>query len=174
LQQKFALHRLLGKAIAISESNLNAMLEFSGKVGYTTLLGRGPSVASALGGALLLKETTKVPAEGANAGQFRHGAIEIISPDSFAIMFSPRGTSSRLNLQLTAQLEKSGAHILFIGAADGHQPSSRLILEIVVPNEFLAPLFEIVPLQLLSYALALKVGIQPGTFKNTTPVVLTR
>ena len=47
-------------------------------------------------------------------------------------------------------------------------------MEIEVPDEYLAPVFEIVPLQFLSHAIALRRGIEPGTFVNTTPVVLTR
>jgi glucosamine--fructose-6-phosphate aminotransferase (isomerizing) len=164
----------IGRAIAASERNLEAMLEFAGDSRYTTLLGRGPSIASALGGALLLKETAKVPAEGANAGQFRHGAIEVIFQGSFAVMFAPRGRTSDLNRQLTAKLERAGARVLYIGPPDGPSSIDRLVMEIDTPDEYLAPVFEIVPLQLLSYALALRRGIKPGTFVNTTPVVLTR
>ena len=164
---------LFGRAIALSERHLDAMLAFSDANDYTTLLGRGPSVASALGGALLLKETAKLPAEGANAGQFRHGAIEVISQGSFVVMFSPRGGTTRLNLQLAEQLESAGARVLFIGPGDGHRGVERLVLEIDTPDEYLAPVFEIVPLQFLSRAKALGRGIEPGSFVNTTPVVLT-
>lgn len=162
------------RAISTAEGSLGAMLEFAEGNGYTTLLGRGPSIASALGGALLLKETAKLPAEGANAGQFRHGAIEVISEGSFVVMFSPRGESSQLNLRLAAQLEQSGAHVLFIGPADRAHARKRFVVEIETPDEYLAPVFEIIPLQFLSHAIALHRGIEPGTFLNTTPVVLTR
>jgi hypothetical protein len=50
----------------------------------------------------------------------------------------------------------------------------RFVMDIESPDEYLAPVFEIVPLQFLSRAMALRRGIEPGAFINTTPVVLTR
>ena len=91
------------------------------------------------------------------------------------MLFSPNGNAvSHLNAQLVRQLERSGAHVLVIGASDGTAGPNRLVLDLRVPDEYLAPLFEIVPLQFLSHALAVQRGIIPGTFVNTTPVVLTR
>lgn len=165
---------LMDKAIAKTERMLEHMTAFAEGNGHTTLLGRGPSFASALAGALLLKETAKLPAEGATAAQFRHGAIEVVTRLSFVVLFSPNGTVSHLNTQLVGQLERSGAHILIIGPASGGSSISCLDVEIEVPDEYLAPIFEIVPLQFLSHALAIDRGIRPGTFINTTPIVLTR
>lgn len=165
---------LMKKAIARSESELERMTAFAESDGCTILLGRGPSFASALGGALLLKETAKIPAEGASAAQFRHGAIEVVTRRSPVVMFSPHGIVSHLNAQLMGQLERSGAQILCIGPTAGASSASRLGVDIEVPDEYFAPIFEIVPLQFLSHALAIDRGIPPGTFINTTPVVLTR
>jgi glucosamine--fructose-6-phosphate aminotransferase (isomerizing) len=128
-----------------------------------------------LGGALLLKGTAKIAAEGTSAGQFRHGAIEVAAPGLLVVLFSPNGnTVSHLNAQLVRQLERTGAHVLVIGASDGTGGANRLVLDLKVPDEYFAPLFEIVPLQLLSHALAVQRSIIPGTFVNTTPVVVTR
>jgi glucosamine--fructose-6-phosphate aminotransferase (isomerizing) len=167
-------HDNIGKAIARSERNLDAVLEFVGASKHTTLLGRGPSIASALGGALLIKETAKLYAEGMNAGQFRHGAIEVIRQRAFVVLFAPQGHTHQLNLQLSAQLEAAGARVLLVGPATNAAPARRFVMEIDVPDEYSAPVFEIVPLQFLSHGLAVRHGIQPGTFVNTTPVVLTR
>jgi len=163
------------KAIDASSGRLTELATFAKTTGYIPLLGRGPSVASAMAGALLLKETAKIAAEGASAGQFRHGAIEVVARGLLVVLFSPNGNAvSHLNAQLVRQLERSGAHVLVIGASDGTAGPNRLVLDLRVPDEYLAPLFEIVPLQFLSHALAVQRGIIPGTFVNTTPVVLTR
>ena len=139
---------------------------------YVVLLGQGPSIASALGGALLIKETAKLPAEGFNGGQFRHGAIEVVSRDMVTIVFAPAGQGRRLNRQLEVELDRAGALVIIIGVGESANGSIRQsIVGIESPDEYLAPVFEIVAIQLLSHALAVHRGVEPGAFVNTVPVI---
>jgi glutamine---fructose-6-phosphate transaminase (isomerizing) len=164
----------MNRAIAQAERFLPEMMEFCRGSEYVTLLGRGPSIASALGGALLLKETAKIPAEGAPAGQFRHGAVEVVQRDSLVMLFAPAGRAQEFNAQLVGELEKYGARVLIIGQPPAFETvSKRLVVDIEAPADDLAPIFEIVPLQLLSHALAKARGVEPGSFVNTTPVITT-
>jgi glucosamine--fructose-6-phosphate aminotransferase (isomerizing) len=165
---------MMQDAIEKAEALLPSMLEFCRDVPYITLLGRGASIASALGGALLIKETAKTAAEGAHAGQFRHGAVEVVRKGTLVILFAPAGQGEVLNDQLIRELENYGARVMIFGKSPEFESvSERLVIDIAVPDEYLAPVFEVVPVQLLSHALASVRGIRPGHFVNTTPVITT-
>jgi glucosamine--fructose-6-phosphate aminotransferase (isomerizing) len=162
----------MGAAIARVERDLPQILQFVGDPKWVPVLGRGPSLASAFGAGLLLKETAKLPAEGVDAGQFRHGAVEVIQKGMMAVLFAPRGRSAALNLRLATELERYGAKVLMIGDGGGTTSSAtRLVIASQVADEYLSPVFEIVPMQLLSHALASARGVEPGAFNNATPVI---
>ncbi len=137
------------------------------------LLGRGPALASVYEGALLLHETAKTAAVGMSSGQFRHGPAEVISSDFRAVVFGTPLATRALDQALADDLFRIGAKVRWIGpAADvterrDHAPSLVPWPELA---PVLAPLFEIVPLQVAAYRLALWRGITPGDFRFVTAV----
>jgi glutamine---fructose-6-phosphate transaminase (isomerizing) len=135
------------------------------------LLGRGPALASVYEGALLLHETAKTAAMGMSSGQFRHGPAEILSADFRAVIFGSPPLTRSLDRSLADDLFSTGAKARWIGpaaeAGDSHAPSLVPWPEIA---PVLAPLFEIVPLQVAAYRLALWRGITPGDFRFVTEV----
>ena len=137
------------------------------------LLGRGPALASVYEGALLLHETAKTAAVGMSSGQFRHGPAEILSSDFRAVVFGSPPITRSLDRTLADDLFSAGAKARWIGPAAeagdsrNHAPSLVPWPEIA---PVLAPLFEIVPLQLAAYRLALWRGITPGDFRFVTEV----
>jgi glucosamine--fructose-6-phosphate aminotransferase (isomerizing) len=135
------------------------------------LLGRGPSLASVHEGALLLHETAKTAAVGMSSGQFRHGPAEILSGDFRAVVFGTPPITQSLDRSLADDLFSAGAQARWIGPAAGdkhdHAPSLVPWPELA---PVLAPLFEIVPLQVAAYRLALWRGITPGDFRFVTEV----
>ena len=133
------------------------------------LLGRGPALGSVYEGALLLHETAKTAAVGMSSGQFRHGPAEILSGDFRAVVFGTPPETRALDRSLADDLFSVGAKVRWIGPGDsrGHAPSLVPWPEIA-PG--LAPLFEIVPLQVAAYRLALWRGITPGDFRFVTEV----
>jgi glucosamine--fructose-6-phosphate aminotransferase (isomerizing) len=160
------------KAIEQSERLLGSMMNFALPISYVPVLGQGASIASACAAALLIKETAKLPAEGFNGGQFRHGAIEVVTEGMLTILFAPAGRADRLNRQLERELARAGARLMAIGdRSQSNESSNRFVIEIGAPDEYLAPVFEVVPVQLLSHALASQRGVEPGSFTNTVPVI---
>src|SRR3984885_717103 len=133
------------------------------------LLGRGPALASVYEGALLLHETAKTAAVGMSSGQFRHGPAEVLSADFRAVVFGAPLETRALDRSLADDLFSVGAKVRWIGPGDsrGHAPSLVPWPEIA---PVLAPLFEIVPLQVAAYRLALWRGITPGDFRFVTEV----
>jgi glutamine---fructose-6-phosphate transaminase (isomerizing) len=137
------------------------------------LLGRGPALASVHEGALLLHETAKTAAVGMSSGQFRHGPAEILSSDFRAVVFGTPPETRALDRALANDIFAAGAKIHWIGPAAG-TGESRDQAPPLVPwpqiEPALAPIFEIVPLQVAAYRLALWRGITPGDFRFVTEV----
>jgi glucosamine--fructose-6-phosphate aminotransferase (isomerizing) len=137
------------------------------------LLGRGPALASVYEGALLLHETAKTAAVGMSSGQFRHGPAEVISGDFRAVVFGTPPMTRALDRALADDLFRLGAKVRWIGPpaevteSRDHAPSLVPWPELA---PVLAPLFEIVPLQVAAYRLALWRGITPGDFRFVTEV----
>jgi glutamine---fructose-6-phosphate transaminase (isomerizing) len=134
------------------------------------LLGRGPSLASAYEGALLLHETAKAPAVSMSCGQFRHGPVEAVSGDFRVVVFGTPEPTRTLDRSLANDLLRMGAKVRWVGPAEAgsdHAPS--LIPWPDVPPA-LAAIFEIVPLQFAAYRLALWRGIVPGDFRYASEV----
>lgn len=134
--------------------------------GPLTLVGRGPSLATALSGGLLFKETAKIPAEGLSTGQFRHGPIEIAHPGHRAIVVAGPGDTLALDLGMARDMHAAGSQVLLVGPAGADAADAVIPL----PPAWLAPLAEIVPLQLLARRMALGLGIAPGSFRHITKV----
>jgi glutamine---fructose-6-phosphate transaminase (isomerizing) len=137
------------------------------------LLGRGPALGSVYEGQLLLHETAKTAAVGMSSGQFRHGPAEILSDDFRAVVFGSPEATRGLDRSLANDLFSVGAKVGWIGPAPDagdkrkHAPSLVPWPEI---TPLLAPVFEIVPLQVAAYRLALWRGITPGDFRFVSEV----
>ena len=131
------------------------------------LLGRGPALGSVYEGQLLMHETAKTAAVGMSAGQFRHGPAEILSGDLRAVVFGSATRTLALDQALARDLFMAGAKVRWIGPDAGGLPA--LVPWPQVPAG-LEPLFEIVPLQVAAYRLALWRGLTPGDFRFVSEV----
>jgi glucosamine--fructose-6-phosphate aminotransferase (isomerizing) len=134
------------------------------------ILGRGPSLTSAMTGSLILKEAAKVHAEGMSSGQFRHGPLELASPGFSAIVFASSGRTKALNLRLAQDIAEFGGKVVLIGGEKDTHPKGILTLNLPALKELFAPLAEIVPVQLLARRLAIEKGLKPGEFEKAKKV----
>ena len=126
------------------------------------IIGRGPSMSSVWTGALICKEAAKCGAEGMNAADFRHGPLELASPSLIALVIAGSSITSALNHELAFDIVKHGGHSIWLDTATNAQ-----LPTILHPStaDLIRPLVEILPLQLLTLALASRKGIQPGHFR---------
>jgi glutamine---fructose-6-phosphate transaminase (isomerizing) len=135
------------------------------------LLARGPSYASALEGALLFNEIAKAPAVGLPAASFRHGPAEVVDDSFRGLIFAPKGHTQELNLALGRDLTRFGGQVCVIGPS--HEPiPGKQSRRIPVVSDTLAPLFEIIPIQVAALRMAQLRGIAPGSFRYTPQVAL--
>lgn len=127
------------------------------------LLGRGLQTAIALEGALKLKETCYVHAEGFGAGDFCHGPMAIVSPSIPVIALLP-------DEKMRADLERFrswGSPIVTIDRRRDDAIDTPMEFPIEFPVEFpvesvvdwLMPFVTVLPLQLLAYDWAISKGL---------------
>ncbi len=129
------------------------------------LVGRGPSLAAVWTGGLIIKEAAHFPAEGLSAAAFRHGPMELISLETFVLVYEGLEPTKRLNRDLAADIEKAGGRCVLVTSdeVEGlfHLPHA--------PADLL-PVLEILPAQMASLALARRRGHIPGMFSQVTKV----
>ena len=148
------------------QSKWDAFLEIGSPV---YLLARGPSYASALEGALLFNEIAKVPAVGLLAASFRHGPVELVDHNFRGMIFAPQGRTRDLNIALGRDLAHFGGSVCMIGPSQEPLPGMQWRNILPVPDT-LAPLFEIVPVQVAALRMAQLRGIPAGSFRYTPQV----
>jgi glucosamine--fructose-6-phosphate aminotransferase (isomerizing) len=135
------------------------------------LLARGPSLASALEGALLFHEVAKAPAVAMPIASFRHGPVEVVDSRFRGFVFAPKDNTQELNLAMANDLVRFGAQVRLIGPSSSLSKGLPLCETPALPGT-LAPLFEIVPLQVAALRLAILRGIEPGSFRYAPQVAV--
>jgi len=131
------------------------------------IVGRGPSVAAAETGGLILKESTHCQAEGMSAAAFRHGPLEMVSDAVFVLILEGDECSAPLSRKLAADIRAAG------GRAAVVSPSSQGVLELPHVSERMRPLMETLPVEMMTLALAAARGREPGRFEHATKITET-
>jgi glucosamine--fructose-6-phosphate aminotransferase (isomerizing) len=131
------------------------------------LVGRGPSLAAACTGALTIKESDHFHAEGMSSAAFRHGPFEMLHSGIFVGVFAGEAKTRHLNDGLLKDLSQTPARSAMF-AADSHQPPCRL----PKASETLRPIVEILPIQMITLALAALTHREPGKFERATKITV--
>ena len=118
------------------------------------ILGRGLHMPIALEGALKLKETCYVHAEGFGAGDFCHGPMAIVSPSLPIIALLP-DEKMRIDLE---RFRSWGSPIITIDRRDG-AIGSAMGFSVESVADWLMPFVTVLPLQLLAYDWAVSKGL---------------
>ena len=139
---------------------------------HLLLLGRGSSLAATYTGALILGEAAKFPAMSLQAGEFRHGPMEIINPDLTVLIFAGQTKTIYLNRRLFDELTEHKVKTIWIGLDDDVNTSKPNYLKIPEFTGIGMPMAEILPMQLLSIHLAKQNNIEPGKFIYSGKVTL--
>ena len=132
------------------------------------ILGRGPSMASVYTGTLILGEAAKYAAIPYQAGEFRHGPLELAGPDLSVLIFAGPPETRHLNLQLFNELRSYNTPAFWI-SPDANDWQVEMA---DVPATGL-PLAEILVIQLLTIHFAQQIGVEAGHFFRSGKVTLT-
>jgi len=142
--------------------------------GFNNMLymGRQYLYPVALEGALKLKEISYIHAEGYPAAEMKHGPIALVDAYTPSIFLVPRGSIFDKVMSNLEEVKARGGPVIAIAsegdAAVTDHVMSRADEVIVVPDvpEYLQPLVTVVPLQLLSYHIALLRGCDVDKPRN--------
>ncbi|MBK8178944.1 MAG: glutamine--fructose-6-phosphate transaminase (isomerizing) [Planctomycetes bacterium] len=121
-------------------------------------LGRGVNYPVALEGALKLKEISYVHAEGYAAGEMKHGPIALIEPGMPIVVLSSPGVVQDKVRSNIEQVKARGGHVIVIGADREALALADESIEVPEAIEWLSPILNVIPLQLLAYHHALGRG----------------
>ena len=144
-------------------------------------LGRGIHYPIAREGALKLKESAYIQAEGYPTGELKHGPNALVNRDNPLVVLGtcdPSAPDSVLRYEKTVNLvrdmHKQGAQILSI-VTEGDTRIAELsdhVITVPATAEYISPLFEVVPLQLLAYFMAIGRGIDVDNPRNLVKAVV--
>jgi len=135
---------------------------------------RGGSKGSANCARLALEEIARTPGIAMEAAEFRQGPNEVIDDRFGAMVYIPSGKQGELNRSLVGDILHSGGKVLSIGnAAESADSPNHQSFSMPDVADFLCPVLEVIPAQLLAYHLAKAQGYNPGTTRYITKVILT-
>jgi len=144
-------------------------------------LGRAIHYAIAREGALKLKESAYMQAEGYPAGELKHGPNALVSPEAPLVVLATRDAEDpdsvlryEKTLQLMRDMKAQGATIFsVVNEGDAEAAGlSRYSVAVPATDEFLLPLLEVVPLQLFAYFTAIRNGVNVDAPRNLVKAVV--
>jgi glucosamine--fructose-6-phosphate aminotransferase (isomerizing) len=141
------------------------IVEFFNRPPYAALMSRGADLATVYQGALMLKEVGRLAAEPISAAQFRHGPMEIITPNHRYILIARQGRTGKLLLKLADDIRKSSGRVLLFTDMAFDDPTNVRLVRVEPLRLGLGTLVDSVYIQLLAHDAALRAGLQPGKFE---------
>ena len=131
-------------------------------------LGRGYNFPVALEGALKLKEISYIHAEGYPAAEMKHGPIALIDKNMPVIVIAPRKTNYEKVLSNIQEIKSRDGKIVAIVSKGDETVASIANHVIEIPNvsQCLTPILATIPLQLLSYYIAIIRGCDVDQPRN--------
>src|SRR3954471_16765352 len=139
------------RQIAKEYANANGFLFF----------GRQFNFPIALEGALKMKEITYVFAEGHPSAELKHGIIALIRPDLPSVFIAPDDSVFSKNLNNIEQVKARKGPIIAVTSGNCGKKLKGIandIIEVPTTHECVSPILNVIPLQLLSYHLAVELG----------------
>jgi glucosamine--fructose-6-phosphate aminotransferase (isomerizing) len=159
IQGLLELPRLLERVLESEPAIAELARDLAGYKNFL-FLGRGIHYPMALEGALKLKELSYLHAEGYPAGEMKHGPIALIDDGMPVVALAPRdGTYDRMMGTIEEVRAREGRVIALAHEGD-REIGARVsrVLAVPVSAELLSPIIMAVPLQLLAYHLAVRLG----------------
>ncbi len=138
-------------------------------------LGRGIHFPIALEGALKLKEISYIHAEGYPAGEMKHGPNALIDENLPVVVlatYDPSNEESRMRYEKTfsnIQEVKARSGVVIAIANKGDEEIAKIadhMIRVPVTEDILFPILEMVPLQLLAYHIAVRLGCDVDQPRN--------
>lgn len=165
------LAELPGQVENIIERNADKIIEISDRFKGATnflYLGRGYNFPVALEGALKLKEISYIHAEGYPAAEMKHGPIALIDENMPVVFIAPKDpTYHKVVSNIQEVIARKGRVIAIVSEGDTEiRGMADYVIEIPETAPSLVPILAVVPLQLLSYHIAVMRGCNVDQPRN--------
>ena len=145
------------------EENIKKIASLLATKEHIFIIGRGASYPSALEGALKIREVSYLHAEGLAGGELKHGPIALISNNTPVIVFAPNDETRDAIISNAMEIKARGGVIIGIG------PEKESVFDYFIQVNDIdegSLLAQVVPLQLLSYYLAVHKNYDPDKPRN--------
>jgi glutamine---fructose-6-phosphate transaminase (isomerizing) len=150
------------------KEHVTTLTERLRRIRHLFFVGRGSSLAAVGTGALIVKESDHFHAEGMSSAAFRHGPLEMLSEETFVVVFAGDDRTRDLNHRLLADIQQGGGHAELVGEA-----SALECFRLADHGSSIRPILEILPIQMVTLALGALAVREPGKFELATKVTTT-
>lgn len=135
---------------------------------HSLFLGRGSQFPVAMEGALKLKEISYIHAEAYPAGELKHGPLALVDSEMPVITVAPNnGMAEKLKSNMEEVRARGGELFVFADRAADIKPEENIhVVQLPEVHEITAPIVYTVPLQLLSYHVAVLKGTDVDQPRN--------
>ena len=165
-----AIHQLPGQVdqVLALDADIAEMSKAFMDKNHSLFLGRGSQFPVALEGALKLKEISYIHAEAYPAGELKHGPLALVDSEMPVVTVAPNNTLvEKLKSNLEEVRARGGELFVFADrAADVKVEEGIHVIQLPSVHEITAPIVYTVPLQLLSYHVAVLKGTDVDQPRN--------
>jgi glucosamine--fructose-6-phosphate aminotransferase (isomerizing) len=158
------LQNLISKVLGLDDKIRNLINSLDSNIKDIYILGRSIHYPIALEGSLKIKELAYIHAEGIAAGELKHGPLALIDQESVVIVINPVDETHLDVISSANEIKSRGAYI--IGLSNLRNEVYDAFIELPKVADYLYPVIEIIPLQLMSYYLAIKKQVDPDYPRN--------
>ena len=157
----------LGEALAM-DSTVEKVAELFADKNHTLFLGRGAQYPVAMEGALKLKEISYIHAEAYPAGELKHGPLALVDDDMPVVTVAPNNELlEKLKSNLQEVRARGGQLVVFADEKAGMTNGEGThVINMPHINDILSPILYTIPLQLLSYYVAVLKGTDVDQPRN--------
>src|SRR5438034_417881 len=128
-------------------------------------VGGGPAHATALEGALKLREASYLSAEGHELESILHGPLISLTAEDSVVLVAQPGPAMERMTELAEALHEIGTPTLAVGPT-GVSLKATVALETPTIDERLAPIVNVVPLQWLALEVSRRLGVDADSFRK--------
>ena len=150
------------------DKDIEAMASMFSEKHHALFLGRGIQYPIAMEGALKLKEISYIHAEAYPAGELKHGPLALVDKDMPIVAVAPSDSLlEKLKSNLQEVRARGGELFIFQDAKAGVEKDKDVhVMDLPYIDEVLAPILYTIPLQLLSYHVAIIKGTDVDQPRN--------
>ena len=150
------------------DANILSLSELFVEKAHCLFLGRGTHYPIALEGALKLKEISYIHAEGYAAGELKHGPLALVDNDMPVVILAPQDDMlDKLKSNMEEVQARGGELFVFADENSGiHKKDRQHVVHIPQISQWLAPIIYSIPVQLLSYHVAVLRGTDVDQPRN--------